>query len=111
MVGRDWESLRGYDPPMRPSSDSVGTGDADSYDAVVIGAGIIGAATTLELARRGCRYCTWTRLQPPVRDRPLNSCAIVRFSYSTKPGVILAWKASTTGSIGATTSASKMSRG
>ena len=92
MVGRDWESLRGYDPPMRPSSDSVGTGDADRYDAVVIGAGIIGAATTLELARRGWRVLCVDKVAAAGAGSTLNSCAIVRFSYSTKPGVILAWE-------------------
>ena len=92
MVGRDWELLRGYDPPMTPSSDSVGTGDADRYDAVVIGAGIIGAATTLELARRGWRVLCVDKAAAAGAGSTLNSCAIVRFSYSTKPGVILAWE-------------------
>ena len=80
---------------MRPSSHSVGTGDADnadSYDAVVIGAGIIGAATTLELARRGWRVLCVDKAAAAGAGSTLNSCAIVRFSYSTKPGVILAWE-------------------
>ena len=95
MVRRDWELLRGYDPPMTPSSRSVGTGDAgnaDRYDAVVIGAGIIGAATTLELARRGWRVLCVDKVAAAGAGSTLNSCAIVRFSYSTKPGVILAWE-------------------
>ena len=65
---------------------------SDSYDAVVIGAGIIGAATTLELARRGWRMLCVDKAANAGAGSTLNSCAIVRFSYSTEPGVVLAWE-------------------
>ncbi|MDE0067274.1 MAG: FAD-dependent oxidoreductase [Acidimicrobiaceae bacterium] len=70
----------------------AGPESSDSYDAVVIGAGIIGAATTLELARRGWRVLCVDKAASAGAGSTLNSCAIVRFSYSTKPGVVLAWE-------------------
>ncbi len=85
-------------PGMNPNSNPdgpLGSGDtdySDRYDAVVIGAGIIGAATTLELARRGLRVLCVDKAAAAGAGSTLNSCAIVRFSYSTKPGVILAWE-------------------
>ncbi|MCY4135345.1 MAG: FAD-dependent oxidoreductase [bacterium] len=59
---------------------------------MVIGAGVIGAATTLELARRGWRVVCVDKNAAAGSGSTLNSSAIVRFSYSTKPGVILAWE-------------------
>lgn len=83
---------------MNPNSHAVGPvgligpDGRDNYDAVVIGAGIIGAATTLELARRGWRVMCVDKAASAGAGSTLNSCAIVRFSYSTKPGVALAWE-------------------
>ena len=67
-------------------------GDSDGFDAVVIGAGAIGAATTLELSRRGWRVVCVDKNAAAGSGSTLNSSAIVRFSYSTKPGIILAWE-------------------
>ena len=39
---------------------------SDSYDSVIIGAGIIGAATALALARKGRRPLVIDRLRRPV---------------------------------------------
>ena len=77
---------------MNLGQHSTGTDSSDSYDAVVIGAGVIGAATTLELARRGQRVLCVDKAAAAGAGSTLNSCAIVRFSYSTKPGVLLAWE-------------------
>ncbi|MCQ3808658.1 MAG: FAD-binding oxidoreductase, partial [Acidimicrobiia bacterium] len=77
---------------MSLSTHSTGADSSDGYDAVVIGAGIIGAATTLELARRGWRVLCVDKAAAAGAGSTLNSCAIVRFSYSTRPGVVLAWE-------------------
>jgi sarcosine oxidase subunit beta len=62
------------------------------FDAVVIGAGVIGAATALELARAGRRVLCVDKGPAAGSGSTSNSCAIVRFSYSTRPGIILAWE-------------------
>jgi len=59
---------------------------------VIIGAGIIGCAIALQLARRGFRTLNIDK-QPEVGfGSTVNSCAIVRFSYSTLEGVTLAYE-------------------
>lgn len=68
--------------------------DATShYDAVIIGAGVLGGAIAVELARRGMRTLTVDKASAAGAGSTINSCAIVRFSYSTLPGVTLAWEA------------------
>jgi sarcosine oxidase subunit beta len=62
------------------------------FDVVVIGAGVIGAATTLELARAGRRVLCVDKAGAAGSGSTSNSCAIVRFSYSTRPGINLAWE-------------------
>jgi len=58
--------------------------------AVIIGAGIIGCATALQLARRGYRTTNVDKNAEVGSGSTANSCAIVRFSYSTPEGVMLA---------------------
>jgi sarcosine oxidase subunit beta len=58
--------------------------------AVIIGGGVIGCAIALQLARKG--YCT-TNVDKNAEvgsGSTSNSCAMVRFSYSTLEGVMLA---------------------
>jgi sarcosine oxidase subunit beta len=65
---------------------------AGERQAVIIGAGVIGSAIALELARRGF-HTTNIDKQPEVGfGSTSNSCAIVRFSYSTLEGVMLAYE-------------------
>ncbi len=64
----------------------------DSFDAVVIGAGVIGAATAFELGRRGWRVLCVDKLQAAGFGSTVNSCAIVRFTYSTFTGVAMAYE-------------------
>ena len=61
-------------------------------DAVIIGAGVIGAATAFELARRGWRTLSVDALPAAGFGSTSNSCAIVRFTYSTYDGVAMAWE-------------------
>jgi sarcosine oxidase subunit beta len=60
------------------------------YDAIIIGAGIIGAATALELSRRGYRTLNVDKQPASGYGSTGNSCAIVRAHYSSHQGVAMA---------------------
>jgi sarcosine oxidase subunit beta len=64
----------------------------NSYDAVVIGAGVIGAATALALARGGRRVLGLDKLPAAGYGSTSGSCAIVRPFYSTVDGSALAYE-------------------
>ena len=64
----------------------------NGFDAVVIGAGVIGAATAFELGRRGRRVLCVDKLAAAGFGSTVNSCAIVRFTYSTYTGVAMAYE-------------------
>ncbi|MGB3829032.1 MAG: FAD-dependent oxidoreductase [Ornithinimicrobium sp.] len=61
-------------------------------DVLIIGAGVIGSAVAYELSRRG--HTTLNLDALPAAGYGSTSCssAIVRFSYSTLPGVAMAWE-------------------
>jgi sarcosine oxidase subunit beta len=63
-----------------------------SYDAIVIGAGVIGAAVALSMARRGHRVLALDRLPAVGYGSTSGSCAIVRPFYSTYEGVAMGWE-------------------
>ena len=63
---------------------------ADKYDAVIIGAGIIGCCTGFELAKRGYRTLNVDKLHGAGYGSTSSSCAIIRFHYSTPDGVAMA---------------------
>lgn len=58
----------------------------------MIGAGVIGSAVTLELARRGYRTVCVDKLPTAGYGSTSSSSAVVRFNYSTLAGVALAWE-------------------
>ncbi len=62
-------------------------------DAVVIGAGVIGAAVAYELARTGLRVVSVDRLGGVGSGSTSSSASIVRFHYSTFEGVAASWEA------------------
>jgi sarcosine oxidase subunit beta len=62
------------------------------YDAVIIGAGVIGAATAFELAKKGWRTLNIDRLPASGYGPTSNSCAIVRAHYSSWDGVAMAYE-------------------
>ena len=64
----------------------------EGYDAVIIGAGVIGSALGYELARHGRRTLNVDKLPAAGYGSTSNSCAIVRFSYSTRDGVAMSWE-------------------
>ena len=62
-------------------------------DAVVIGAGVIGAAVALELARAGRDVVVVDRAAGAGQGSTSASSAVIRFNYSTWDGVALSWEA------------------
>src|SRR6185437_4021149 len=64
------------------------------YDAIIVGAGIIGAAIAFELAKRGYRTVNVDKLPAAGYGPTSASCAIIRFTYSTRDGVAMAYEGS-----------------
>ena len=60
------------------------------YDAILIGAGIIGSCTALEMARKGYRTLNIDKLAAAGSGSTSNTCAIIRLHYSTPQGVTMA---------------------
>ncbi|KOV64751.1 NAD(P)/FAD-dependent oxidoreductase [Streptomyces sp. MMG1121] len=71
-------------------------GEADTppsgADAVVVGAGVIGAAVALELGRTGRRVVVVDKSGGVGHGSTSASSAIIRFNYSTWDGVATAWE-------------------
>ncbi|MDH3670396.1 MAG: FAD-binding oxidoreductase [Gammaproteobacteria bacterium] len=65
---------------------------ADKYDAVIIGAGIIGACTAYELSRKGWRTLNIDKLPAAGYGSTGASCAIIRTHYSTLDGAAMAYE-------------------
>jgi sarcosine oxidase subunit beta len=65
---------------------------AETADAIVIGAGVIGAATAYELARGGRRVVVVDKGAAPGMGSTAGSCAIIRMHYSTFDGTAMAWE-------------------
>jgi sarcosine oxidase subunit beta len=65
---------------------------ARRVDAIIIGAGVIGAATAFELAKRGYKTLNVDKLPSAGYGPTSNSCAIVRAHYSSREGVAMAYE-------------------
>ncbi len=63
-----------------------------SYDAVIIGAGVIGAAIAFEMAKIGYKTLNIDALGEAGHGSTSGSCAIIRVYYSTAPGTALAYE-------------------
>jgi sarcosine oxidase subunit beta len=63
---------------------------AEKYDAIIIGAGIIGCCVAFELAKKGYKTLNVDKLPAAGYGSTSGSCAIIRFHYSTPDGVALA---------------------
>jgi sarcosine oxidase, subunit beta len=61
-------------------------------DAIIIGAGVIGAAIAFELAKRGYRTLSLDKLPAAGYGPTSNSCSIVRAHYSSWDGVAMAFE-------------------
>lgn len=66
---------------------------SDSYDVVVIGAGVMGASIAFDLARRGRRVVVVDKGDAVGGGSTSASSAVVRTNYSTRDGVLAAWEA------------------
>lgn len=62
----------------------------EKYDAVIVGAGIIGCCVAFELAKKGYRTLNVDKLPAAGHGSTANSCAIIRLHYSTPDGVAMA---------------------
>lgn len=78
-----------------PRSVNGSAGDLDSslrFDAIIIGAGVIGAALAYELALLGYHTLNVDRLPAAGYGPTSNSCSIVRAHYSSREGVAMAYE-------------------
>ncbi len=64
----------------------------NNKDVIVIGAGVIGSAIALALCRRGYRTLNIDKNPAAGFGSTANSCAVVRFSYSTANSIKLAFE-------------------
>ncbi len=64
----------------------------DTADAIIIGAGVIGAATAFELSKKGLKTLSVDRMQMAGQGSTAGSCAIIRMHYSTLDGTAFAWE-------------------
>ena len=65
---------------------------AKQYDAIIIGAGVIGAPIAYELAKKGYKTLTVDKLSDAGLGSTAASCAIIRAHYSTEDGVAFAYE-------------------
>ena len=61
-------------------------------DAIIIGAGIIGCATAFELAKKDYKTLNIDKMGDAGSGSTSNSCAIIRFHYSTHGGIAMAYE-------------------
>jgi sarcosine oxidase, subunit beta len=61
-------------------------------DAIIIGAGVIGASIAYELAKRGYKTLNVDKLPSAGYGPTSNSCSIVRAHYSSRDGVAMAYE-------------------
>ena len=62
------------------------------YDAIIIGAGVIGAPIAYELSKMGYKTMSVDKLPDAGEGSTAGSCAIVRAHYSTEDGVAFAYE-------------------
>ena len=70
----------------------MATSETGGHDVVIIGTGVLGCAIALELSRRGVRTLNVDKAPVAGAGSTINSCAIIRFTYSTEVGVAMSWE-------------------
>jgi glycine/D-amino acid oxidase-like deaminating enzyme len=75
---------------------------SESFDAIIIGTGVIGAATAFELAKAGWKTLSIDRNRQAGHGSTAGSCAIIRMHYSTLTAPRLPGRVITTGATGPT---------
>jgi sarcosine oxidase subunit beta len=63
-----------------------------TYDAIIIGAGVIGAPIAYELSKMGYKTLSVDKRPDAGEGSTAGSCAIVRAHYSTEDGVAFAYE-------------------
>lgn len=63
-----------------------------NYDAIIIGAGVIGAAIAFELSKNGWKTLNIDKLESAGSGSTANSCAVIRVHYSTLEGTAIAYE-------------------
>ena len=64
----------------------------DTADVIIIGTGVIGTATSFELAKQGCKTVCVDRNSQIGHGSTAGSCAIIRMHYSTREGTAFAFE-------------------
>ena len=62
------------------------------YDAVIIGAGIMGTSIAFELSKKGWKTLNIDKLQASGYGSTANTCAVIRVHYSTLDGTAVAYE-------------------
>ena len=62
------------------------------FDAIIIGAGIIGCSTAFELSKKGLKTLNLDKLPASGNGSTANSCAVIRVHYSTLDGTAVAYE-------------------
>lgn len=65
---------------------------SSTFDAIIIGTGVIGTATAFEMAKMGFKILSLDRNSQAGHGSTAGSCAIVRMHYSTFDGTAFAWE-------------------
>lgn len=65
---------------------------SNSADVIIIGTGVIGAATAFELAKKGFKVLSVDRNSQAGHGSTSGSCAIIRMHYSTLDGTAFAYE-------------------
>lgn len=64
----------------------------NSTDLIIIGSGIIGCAAAFELSKAGYKTINVDKNSQPGSGSTINSCAVIRLTYSTFDGIALAYE-------------------
>lgn len=64
----------------------------ETSDVIIVGSGVVGASTALELGRAGYDVTVVDKANGPGHGSTSASSAVVRFNYSTWDGVASAWE-------------------
>ncbi|MCK5100141.1 MAG: FAD-binding oxidoreductase, partial [Desulfobacteraceae bacterium] len=62
------------------------------YDAIIIGAGIIGCSISYELSKKGWKTLNIDKLKSSGQGSTANTCAVIRVHYSTIDGTAVAYE-------------------
>jgi len=62
------------------------------YDAIIIGAGIIGCSTAFELSKKGLKTLNIDKMPAAGNGSTANTCAVIRVHYSTVDGTATAYE-------------------